>query len=107
MTQREVVAGDDEPADLSCLLRHRNKVQFVPRVIQSHLRAGMITDRDHEVFFDLGCLAFDSAMSSAGRIALAECLNQATSELVLLDEMVCQEGVGLVRVFMAVEKRNR
>src|SRR5437763_14524740 len=100
MTQREVVAGDDEPADLSCLLRHRDKVQFVPRVIKSHLRAGVITDRYHEVFFDLGCLAFDSCDEVSWRDAIAECLTQATSELVLLDEMVCQDGVGRVRVSM-------
>ena len=67
----------------------------------------MITDRDHEVFFDLGCLAFDFCDEFSWQDALAKCLNQATSELVLLDEMVCQEGVGLVRVFMEVAKRNR
>jgi len=43
----------------------------------------MIADRDHEIFFDLGCLASDFRDEVCWQDCLTECLNQSASGLVL------------------------
>lgn len=53
MTQWKVIAGNYQIAQVTGRLCHRNEVQLVPRLIQPHLRIGMVADRNHKVALDI------------------------------------------------------